>query len=698
MDHLNTPKEVSPPEPASRSVAKSGLRETFVYATIALVAVALGAGLQLHMELEAPLAAAFTLPVALVLLLAHQLNRRGRVIAALRAELSELRRGNGQSQRVMRDPHLGMQTRTPGNVVSGPVVSASPGSGNGRGPLPSGAAPGHGAGPGAATLAQASAHASSPRSPTIAPSGPAQPGGPRHAPVQSPSQMRAPPPALAPSTKAMSGAPAPAQGIAAAGDNSSKSVLPPPLPSAERMPPVLSPRQTGAAMENPVADKSKIAGQVSDTLLESYWGHRPGVPGGPAHADAVAETGVGPAQPQPKLPSGVSIRAVLPAAQSQDGPGERELETMQNLIQQLAAQLNAPRGQGGEQRGTATEPAPVMEQALTQSLSALRTTAATMRQEPKPEPKLELGPKAAGLEARTSVEDDATSSMSSEGAAGAGSEAGPPAPQVSTAPPALETPAVSPYAELARVAEAVAAERIEVFLDPILALADRKARLFEVSVRLRSSDGGLLDPGSIRSIASGTGLLARIDAAKLARSARVAARLQSRGTDAALYSNLARESLADDVFLDTFEDAMAEQDDLPQRLVLSFSQADVRAFNDVHWETAAAMSEIGLRFALEDVADLDMDFERLKEFGFEFVKLDSRVFLEGLPASNGAIPASDLCRHFADLGFTLIVGRIEDEVAHAKLMGFGVLFGQGTFFGGARAVQVEQPVPQVAAA
>ena len=274
----------------------------------------------------------------------------------------------------------------------------------------------------------------------------------------------------------------------------------------------------------------------------------------------------------------------------------------------------------------------------------------------------------------------------------------------SSVPPALpqrssEAEPAPSYGQLARVAEAVAADRIDLYLDPILALADRKARLFEVSVRLHSSEGDVLDPAAMRNIAAGTGLLARIDAAKLSRSARVAARLSARGASASLYTNLASESLSDDVFLDTFEDVIATTDDLPKRLVLSFSQSDVRAFNDVHWETVLTMSEMGLRFALEDVADLDMDFEKLKASGFEFVKLDAPVFLDGLPAADGAIPAPDLCRHLAGHGLSLIVGRIEDELSLARILGFGVLFGQGTIFGGARAVQVDAPQqPQEAAA
>ena len=55
----------------------------------------------------------------------------------------------------------------------------------------------------------------------------------------------------------------------------------------------------------------------------------------------------------------------------------------------------------------------------------------------------------------------------------------------------------------------------------------------------------------------------------------------------------------------------------------------------------------------------------------------------------GRVPASDICRHLADFGLSLIVGRIEDDWLLARILGFGVLFGKGTLFGGARLVKDE---------
>jgi cyclic-di-GMP phosphodiesterase TipF (flagellum assembly factor) len=101
------------------------------------------------------------------------------------------------------------------------------------------------------------------------------------------------------------------------------------------------------------------------------------------------------------------------------------------------------------------------------------------------------------------------------------------------------------------------------------------------------------------------------------------------------------------------------------------------------------MRDLGFRFALQAVTDLDMDFDSLKTKGFSFVKLDADVFLEGMPAPGGPLPAADICRHLAELGLTLIVGGIDDETKLARIFGFGALLGQGQMFGGPRPVKAE---------
>lgn len=318
-----------------------------------------------------------------------------------------------------------------------------------------------------------------------------------------------------------------------------------------------------------------------------------------------------------------------------------DLDMMQNLIEQLAVQLQP---QDTEKTIEAAQPAPPV------------TTARRPRQPPE----------APVLPQAQRPRDVA-----------------PPLPAPAPRPAA-------PFGHLALITDAVEAKRMDVFLDPILGLSDRKARHFELSVRLIGPNGYGFAEADYVKMAAGTGLLARIDAAKLTRAAGVLQRLRDRGSEASLFSMVAGESLADENFAGAFAEILAAEEGQETRLVLTFDQAEARNFTPAHWRTVSEMSKIGLKFALSAVTDLDMDFELLKRHGFDFIKLDAVVFLEGLPMPSGRIPASDICRHLANLGLGLIVGGIVAENDLARILGFGALLGQGTLFGGPRSVELER--------
>jgi cyclic-di-GMP phosphodiesterase TipF (flagellum assembly factor) len=265
----------------------------------------------------------------------------------------------------------------------------------------------------------------------------------------------------------------------------------------------------------------------------------------------------------------------------------------------------------------------------------------------------------------------------------AGQHAGtPPAPPVDGRPEAQSTPpALNP--QLARVAEAIAAQRIEVLLEPIHALAEGRPRHVEVSMRLITADGAVLDHGEFARTAKGTGLMPRIDAARVTHATRVARRLGDRGRQGSVLVRVDGNSLSDESFVAAAEAA----GHAAKRLVLSLAQSEVRAFASAHLQALKRLAAAGLRFALEEAVDLDMDLAALKAKGVDFVKLDAPQFLEGLPTANGRVPASDICRHLGEHGLTLVVGRIEDEWKLARILGFGVLFGKGALFGEPRIVR-----------
>lgn len=360
--------------------------------------------------------------------------------------------------------------------------------------------------------------------------------------------------------------------------------------------------------------------------------------------------------------------AVTPAVHADQAgsgqPSARDLdvEMIQSLIKKLADEVSAAERSDGH--GLISSAMPTIES----SLDALRATADTMRGTqgfgrrvmPPPTPSLP----------------EHTAMAPSHGASGAAASGMPP-------------PVGPMHVRLAALAEAINARRADVLIEAILGLADHRPRHYEVSLRLRGADGSPLDTEGMIETLRDTGLLPVLDATRLARTAQVARRLRERGKTGAIFSEIDGGSLGHDQFIREFSAAYSERDGFTGQLVLSLSQSDVRRFGRREWSMIADMRDLGYQFALQDVTDLDMDLEGLRGQGFAFVKLDADVFLEGLPTAGGVIPANDICRHLAELGLTLIVGAIDDELRLAQIFGFGVLYGQGQMFGGARPLRAE---------
>ncbi len=371
----------------------------------------------------------------------------------------------------------------------------------------------------------------------------------------------------------------------------------------------------------------------------------------------------------------------------------REFENMQEIIQQLAAKLNAPPRDAEADDGDGSTATASGDDETPQSVSsgAERDRVATATDQAI-EHSAALLRSAAGNLRRM----DASARDFEAAEAARGPSMGVP---VAVAPTlvAASRRSPTPDSRFALIAEAVEADRIDVYLDPILGLDERIAKHFEVSVRLRTHDQQDLDVAEYGPIASQNGLLPQIEAGKLARTAKVAERLAARGSAGALFASFDGESLGDEGFRQTYMGLFEEGPSPDGRLVLAFAQSDVRSFTRAHWAEIATMSALGLRFSMEEVTDLDMDFEQIVAVGFGFIKLDAKIFLEGLPTASGSVPAADLCRHLSGLGLALVVGRIEDEEALAQIVEFGAVLGQGALFGAPRSVRVDMTPTQAAA-
>lgn len=472
---------------------------------------------------------------------------------------------------------------------------------------------------------------------------------------------RGPQPGRAPAAGAQR-ASGPAAQKKPAGARAAERASPPPLPSAGPAP--------GAGRAGPSeADHAedfwsfRPAPQGRDDLPPFVTGRVSAAVGG---SDAALSELGHPPKRNPS-PSPAAPTATRGPEQRAATPREADVEVIQDAIKRLLEEVNAAEQE--DARGSAPALS-IPEAGVDQAIDALRMTAGTMRS-------AAAGPR------------DGSPGVASSHASP--HNARPHEPQLppfvrGAAPPRPASPADS-RARL--MADAISAGRIDVTLEPILGLEDQQTRHYEVSVRLRDSEGHVLEVSPEGPDLRGTGLLPLFDGVRVTRTAAVARRLEERGKVGSVFSAFSGESVADEHFLGELAETLHHRAGLATQLVLTFTQSDVRGFSTPEWDSLADMRALGFRFALSHITDLDMDFEVLAEQGFAFVKLDASVFLEGLPAPSGHLPSSDVCRHLAKHGLTLVVEHIDDDEKLARVFGFGVLLGQGQLFGGPRPVRAD---------
>jgi cyclic-di-GMP phosphodiesterase, flagellum assembly factor TipF len=262
-------------------------------------------------------------------------------------------------------------------------------------------------------------------------------------------------------------------------------------------------------------------------------------------------------------------------------------------------------------------------------------------------------------------------------------EFAPPAPIAAAPDPAPLNPRV------AAIAAAIKNGAMDVFLSPIVALQSHQVSHYDVTVRLKATNGSYIEGAEQELQLAGNDMLALFDTARLKRSAALAARLDAHNKPGSLLSPVNGPSLTNGEFLESFAHAFEERERISNQLVLTFTQADVEMFSASAWQALSNMHAFGFRFALSQIDHLAMDFSGLAKRGFAFMRLESRALVDGLPARDRFVGPDELCKMLAGAGMTLVADTIDDEAVRARVFGFGILYGQGRLFGGARLVKLD---------
>jgi cyclic-di-GMP phosphodiesterase, flagellum assembly factor TipF len=239
------------------------------------------------------------------------------------------------------------------------------------------------------------------------------------------------------------------------------------------------------------------------------------------------------------------------------------------------------------------------------------------------------------------------------------------------------------------ISKAVGANRIDLYLQPIVTLPQRKVRYYEAMSRLRSEEGDIIPAVDFIDIAESIGLMPKIDSLAVFRCVQVTRRLLLKSRDVGLFCNLSAATLTDALMFRQFLDFMDANRVLASSLMFEFTQEAYRAFGPIEHESLAALAERGFRFSMDHVVDLHMEPSDLAGRAFRFVKAPAKLLFNKAAAAHTGIDPEDLADLLARSGIDLIAEGIETETTVVDLLNYDVRFGQGFLFSPPRPVRAE---------
>jgi cyclic-di-GMP phosphodiesterase TipF (flagellum assembly factor) len=245
------------------------------------------------------------------------------------------------------------------------------------------------------------------------------------------------------------------------------------------------------------------------------------------------------------------------------------------------------------------------------------------------------------------------------------------------------------------VREALAEGRVDLYLQPVVSLPQRRTVFYESFSRLRDDTGRVMMPAEYLAVAEPEGLVAAIDNLLLFRCVQIVRRLARQDRKVGIFCNISLASLADESFFPQFLEFLSGNKDLAGALIFELGQAAFESRGAVEARHMARLADLGFRFSLDKVIDLDLDFQDLARADVKFVKVGAQMMLDQLEETEGrlvlrSLPdlhAADFARLTRRYGVEVIAEKVESERQIVDILELDIAFGQGHLFGEPRAIR-----------
>jgi len=245
------------------------------------------------------------------------------------------------------------------------------------------------------------------------------------------------------------------------------------------------------------------------------------------------------------------------------------------------------------------------------------------------------------------------------------------------------------------VREALVENRVELHLQPVVSLPQRRTVFYEGFTRLKDESGRLILPQEFIPVAESAGLMGVIDNMLTFRCVQIVRKMMKNDRRIGIFCNITPRALSDEAFFPQFLDFMREHSDLSGSVIFEMPQDAFEQRSSLEARAMAKLADLGFRFSIDRVTHIEVDLPDLERAGVRYFKapatlISDQLIKKGLrpkSAITREIAAADVAAVFQRYGIDIVAERIEAEPQVLDVLDLDIPYAQGHLFGQPRAIK-----------
>jgi EAL domain-containing protein (putative c-di-GMP-specific phosphodiesterase class I) len=229
-------------------------------------------------------------------------------------------------------------------------------------------------------------------------------------------------------------------------------------------------------------------------------------------------------------------------------------------------------------------------------------------------------------------------------------------------------------------------DRLELYCQPILNLANDEVSQYELLIRLRTDDGQLLPPSAFLYVAERFGTIVSIDSWVVQQAVALIAAEARAGRSLTLNLNISARSVGNAQLVTAIDRALEDSRIDPSRLVFEITETAAIGNIELAKKFTTDLRSRGCRFALDDFGVGFGSFYYLKHLPFDYFKIDGD-FIRGFGANTvDQLVVEAIVGIARGMGKKTVAEFVTDQDMVERLRSSGIDYAQGFHVGVPRSI------------